>query len=531
MSQSVSRPAVSGRPRLFSVSVPQLRIEHLWLLLPAILVTWISFMHPLPTLDFWWHLKIGEIVSTTGEIPRVDLFSFTQAGQPFIHQNWLGEVFYYLTYRAGGFPLLIAFNTALLLLALIPILHLCLETKSRLRVAVLTALIAALGLGAFSNMRPQAYSIALFAVFYWVLWSYRTGRRDYLWTLPALMVVWVNLHGAFVLGIAVLGIVLVAETARRMLRGPRSDTLDAPALRKLAIVLILTGLAALLNPETYRVFEYVRQLQVDPSSQLFVLEWQVPDIKQLGDILVFFGPFFLSLVVFLYSRRRLDLTELGLFLAFAALALAAIRSGIWFALIATPMLARHVADLEIPDLWDEMREHPFFGSLVRRLESRQRKQYPVRSRLNWSILVLLILFTVLLSPWVRPHVTEAEALRPWLIDRTIPVEAVDYVAEHDLQGHIFHPQVYGDYLIWRLWPEQRSFFDGRVHLYDEDFVHNYILTLHDDDWEDRIAEYDIRYLLLPAEDEQFETMVTDARASGNWKLLYEDAVAVLFERR
>ncbi|MBS1253222.1 MAG: hypothetical protein MAG451_02271 [Anaerolineales bacterium] len=532
MSRSTVQQVIGGGSKLLPrrLSVPELRIEHLWVLVPAVVMTWMSLMHPLPKLDFWWHLKVGEVIVTTGEIPRVDLFSFTRAGEPFLHQNWLGEIVYYLVYRIGDLPLLTVFNTVVLLLALIPIYRLCFRANDRLRVAVLCSLLAAYVLGFYSNMRPQSYSFIFFAVYYWILEEYREGRRDRLWLLPVLMVLWVNLHGAFVLGIGVVGLVLVSETIRRAVRGQRAGTLEPAALRKLALVLGLTLLAALLNPETYRVFAYVRQLQVDPASQTFVTEWQVPDVKQLSDILIFFAPFSLVVLVFFYARRRPDLTELALFLAFAVLGLAAIRSGIWFALIAAPILARHVSELEVPNLLSEVREWPYVGRLVRRVESRRQTEYPVRYRLNWAILALLLLFTVVLSPWVRPHL-EAERLRPWLVEREIPVDAMDYIAEHELSGNIFHPQVYGDYLIWRLWPQQRSFFDGRVHLYDEDFARDYILTFHDDNWESRIAKYDIQYLLLPKDDEGAASIVADARSAEAWTLLYEDEVAVLFERR
>jgi len=519
-----------GEASSASLSLSRLRIEHLWMLLPAVVVAWMGFTRSLQALDFWWHLKMGEVIFTSGGIPRVDLFSFTHAGRAFVYQNWLGEVLYYLTYRVGGFPLLIALNTVLLLLAVVPILHLCLEAIDRLRVAVVCGLGAAIMLGLYGNVRPQAYSFVLFAVFYWILWGYRDSRRDYLWALPLLMILWVNLHGAFVLGIGMMGIVLGTETVRRVVRGPRADTLAPSALAKLACMLGLTVLASMANPEGYRVFAYVRQLQVDPSSQSFVTEWQVPDIKNWSGVLTFFGAFFITLLVFFYTCCPLNLTELGLFCAFAVLGLGSLRSGIWFALITAPMLARHLVAARIPNLREEMRGRPYLGTLVRWLESRRGGGLTNLHVLNWGILLCLVLFTVILSPWVRPYLGTGRLNRP-LVEKRAPVGAMDYIAEHHLRGNIFHPQMYGDYLIWRLWPQQRSFIDGRVHLYDESFVQDYILVFHDDNWESRLAKYDITYLLLPQDDELSGSMVEDARSSKNWIPLYEDKISVLFEKR
>jgi hypothetical protein len=255
-----------------------------------------------------------------------------------------------------------------------------------------------------------------------------------------------------------------------------------------------------------------------------VAEWQVPDIKEWSGVLVFFAPLFLGLLVLLYGRGRLNLTELGLFLGFAIFGLGAMRNGIWFALVVAPLLARHVDGRTV------VRPELGLGGMLERRRQRQRQVARANyGWLNWVILISLLLFTVLLSPWVRPHL-KSERLRPQLEDKGTPIGAMDYIAEHGLTGNIFHPQSYGDYLIWRLWPQQRSFIDGRVHLYPLPFVQNYILARQDDQWESRLAKYDIRYLLLPKGEASWAAMIQDAQSSPRWKSLYEDDLSVLFER-
>jgi hypothetical protein len=521
--------AQGSRSRSLLLRTAQLQIEHLWILLPIFLVSWMGFMHPLRRLDFWWHLKVGEVIFTTRQIPQMDLFSFTQAGQPFFYQNWLGELLYYLTYLAGGLQLLILFNTALLLCSFLPILHLCLQANVQRRVGALCSLVAALVLGMYSNVRPQVYSFALFAAFYWILWQWRDGRRDLTWALPPLMVLWANLHGAFVLGVGLIAIFLAAETVRRVWYGAHADVMTSPALAKLALILVLTVLAMLANPHGYHVLAYVRQLEVDPSSQRLVTEWQVPDIKQWGDVLVFFAPLFLSLLVLFYARRRLNLGELGLFFGFAVFGLSAMRNGIWFALVIAPLLARHLAGPDLDNLPADTGARARLRAWAARLKRPRQRPRANHYGLNGVILVGLLLFTVLLSPWVRPHL-ESERLRPQLLEQGTPVGAMDYIAAQGLTGHIFHPQSYGDYLIWRLWPQQHSFVDGRVHLYPLAFVEDYILVQLDEQWETRLAKYDIRYLLLPKGEASWAAMIHDARSSLGWKLLYEDDLSVLFER-
>jgi hypothetical protein len=133
---------------------------------------------------------------------------------------------------------------------------------------------------------------------------------------------------------------------------------------------------------------------------------------------------------------------------------------------------------------------------------------------------------VLTSPWVYPRVYGTS-----LLESGTPVRAMDFIAQKRLAGNIFHPQAYGDYLIWRLWPQQRSFFDGRVHVFGAPLVRYYRQVFLDSHWEEMLAKYDIRYLLLDKKsDGDTARIIGDARRSTRWRLMYEDDLSVLFER-
>ena len=107
---------------------------------------------------------------------------------------------------------------------------------------------------------------------------------------------------------------------------------------------------------------------------------------------------------------------------------------------------------------------------------------------------------------------------------------MDYIEEHGLEGNIFHPQVYGDYLIWRLWPGHRSFFDSQVHLFNESLFLDYGLIFLDPHWQERLGRYDIALLLLRKNAEDNQMMIQDAGKSADWRTLYEDDLSILFQR-
>src|SRR5260370_5285844 len=57
--------------------------------------------------DLWWHVKVGQIIWNTHQIPQTDQFSFTAQGHPWIAHEWLSQVVLYLTWRTGGYSALL----------------------------------------------------------------------------------------------------------------------------------------------------------------------------------------------------------------------------------------------------------------------------------------------------------------------------------------------------------------------------------------------------------------------------------------
>ena len=509
--------------------LPKVTLDHLWLTVPIALTAGFGFLLKLRLVDFWWHLKAGELIVTTGSIPTSDLFSFTAAGHPFILQNWLVEVIYYAIYRTGGLALLVAFNSALLVGALLPVYRLCRQATSSVKLGVLSALLPAVLLLYFGSVRSQVFSFAFFSTFYLVLTMYRSRKRDLLWTLPVMMMFWVNLHGAFVLGLGLIGMFLGCELLRRLAYGERSDTLSPRELGKLGLFLFLSIVATMVNPELHRIYFYVRQVATNPASQQLVLEWQPPSINEPVGIVLFYGPFFITLLVLLLARRRPELVDLVLVLTFSVLGLSAVRNGVWFALIAAPVLARYSQTVDLSPLISTLRRFRISNAVYNWFAGRREKAAPIRYRLNRQIAVLMLTMVVLVSPWVYPHLGNP-AFGNTLWERTTPVGAMDYIQQQKLQGNIFHPQVYGDYLIWRLWPLQRSFIDGRVHLFEDSVIRDYRLAFQDSHWDERLERYGIKYLLLSKDEAENRMMIETASASDAWRMLYEDSTSILFER-
>jgi len=282
---------------------------------------------PLPPNDFWWHLKIGEIIYTTRPIPNTNMFAWTlPADAPFTYGAWLGELLLYILYRWGGLAL-VTFARNLLVLLAFWIVGLTAQERvaqaivaqaDSLRHGRLTApALALLGGMSLNNLivRPQIWSFPLFALYLWLLTRYAAGRLRARWLLllPPLMAFWVNAHGAFVLGLVLVGIFAVGEAVRTLLRQPGSCSWSE--VGALAGAGALTALATLANPRGVGIAAYVVDLLTDRPSQALGMEWQSPTPSGVANI-VFYISILVLLLTLAWARRRPTPTDLPLMVGF-----------------------------------------------------------------------------------------------------------------------------------------------------------------------------------------------------------------------
>jgi hypothetical protein len=253
-----------------------------------------------------------------------------------------------------------------------------------------------------------------------------------------------------------------------------------------------------------------------------VIEWLPPAINNAQGIFLFFLPFFIATFVLILCRRRIDPLDLYIYFIFAFFGLSASRNSIYFLFAIAPIVARYMpagqSNESKPDP-EPAQPEPSSGN------ARRPNQAWI---LNLTIACAALVAVGIHSPWIQSSIYNKS-----LLDANTPVGAMDFIDKHSLEGNIFHPQIFGDYLIWRLWPKQHSFLDGRVHLFGESFIKYYQRVLRDSNWEELLKEYDIRYLLLGKEGKGAspENMISAARSSPSWAILHEDEVSVLFERQ
>jgi hypothetical protein len=368
------------------------------------------------------------------------------------------------------------------------------------------------------NVRPQNFSWLLFVLCLVVVYGY-TQRRWPLWSvaaLPALVALWVNVHGAFVLGIVLVGGAALGETVRCLQGGP-----EAPSRRRvlaLYVAALASVLVLLVNPRGAGVVDWVRLLLTDPATQALIAEWQPPSPQNPANV-VFYVAILALLGASALAPRRPGPTDLVLLTALLWLAWSGQRYVVWFGMAAAPVLAYCLGREPIA------RSAPADRSTNRDTRS--------RAVANWVLAGAILAPVVLVQPWLihtlplpQEYVQRVETAAPNVPATETPYEAATYLKENP-GGRLFNDMSFGSYLIWAT-PSQAVFVDPRVELYPSVLVYDYLRITEGKDATTLLAHYGVDRVLLSR---QFQPKLSDAlAASGAWRREHADPLAELWRR-
>ena len=159
--------------------------------------------------DTWWHLRVGQFISSTGQLPASEPFSQTgqEKGTVWIAYSWIYELILYATFTKVGVTGILAFKSILVMLSWSGfawyLFHHC---ENRWRALLLLALVT-IALRPFATERPWHFTILFTTLTLHAVVQVRSGAplRRYYGLFP-LYVIWANIHIQFVLGFAILGL-------------------------------------------------------------------------------------------------------------------------------------------------------------------------------------------------------------------------------------------------------------------------------------------------------------------------------------
>ncbi len=247
------------------------------------------------------------------------------------------------------------------------------------------------------------------------------------------------------------------------------------------------------------------------ASKNFISEWQSPDFHDLfGKLyLLFVFAFFAANI---YRKDRPDLTEFLIPLFFITEGFIASRHMPFAVLSTIPFLAAALNN-RMPITFCNHLENYSLKRFLNTSKSALAKDLGSKEYLlNWFILLLGVICNPVGCTFDKSWTAEK-------INKNIPVAAIDFVVDKKIKGRIFNTYGFGGYLIYRLYPEQKVFIDGRADMYGDDFIEKYkTIDRGLPGWEKEFDQYDIDYVVCKRTAPIRQLLLT----RGDFGLVYDD---------
>lgn len=434
--------------------------------------------------DTFWAIKVGEWIYLHKSVPYQDVFSWTVYGNPWVAHEWLFDLIIYQFNKLFGLY-------GIILAILVPITvafyflwkTYAAERKSLVLTIIMFSIVVLIlryGVAA----RPQVYGYMFFTYFFYVLVS----NHKLLWTLPLTAAVWANFHGSVLLGIAMVFLQFVYESAYKSITD-RKIFIDF----KLLLISVLVPLFSLINPygiELWKTSYYLITSKVNKQ----IMEWQPPDFNDIGWLTVYFT-IIVTTVFFCYVKYDVvqDNKKFGLMSIYLF--------GTFFEAITG---VRYFPYLVI--CWGLFLLMVLPGDLF------TQKHWEKKIGIFYALIILIV---ILGAGRVPSNLDEAIDAKTW------PVEAVSHLENKNT----FNDYMWGGYLVYKDIP---VFIDGRADVYWRDsdvFQDHGDATRFLKDPIEILDKYNVEQVII-----EVESPLDFYLVRMGWVEKYRDETAVIFLR-
>lgn len=510
-----------------------------WVLKPRHLVaciflgTVILYINTLPLLDstIWLDVFQGQWIVDHGVLPKSDPAQPLTDGMQIVHTNWLAQVAYGLADRWGGPRAVSNLFAALMLAYLLVLARVFYKQTGRVSLTI-AGLAVTLLVGATFDLYASAevFGQLCFALLVWLLTrldrqalrsesadaSAAKGPGWRVWlAVVALLAIWANLHGSYLLGIAVLALHAIAEgcdTAwqTRSLRATLADETFRSRLLLAEVALFAT----FLNP--YGPMLLVENLSFLGDERLMALpRWLSLNIASPRGLVLVCSIALLAPLIKVSRRpvRVIDVLLLGF--CGAAVVITGRAQG-WYALAYAVVTMPYVAEVV-----DRL--------LPARPASSVIKPLTPRSFVVTLLCGLAMYCAFRLAPASRVFLGGNPRHLGDLIGSNDLMQTADFLRTNPPQGLVYASTEWSDYLVSQSGPETKALMTSNVQ-----WVPHRIWSDHrrmatcEEGWELGMDRYAVDTLVL--DKTKHAGLVKSATRSPRWWTAYENE-SVLVARR
>ena len=481
-----------------------------------------------------WHLVTGQYIIAHRSLPHEDLISYTFPNKPWVPSEWLFDLVAAALVAAGGLKLLALATASAVASLFVSIYQDARRTGCHFVLVLIIVLIGLLTSTVHWLARPHLFTffgVYIFSRYLEALHRNKISAIHGNLVLGLTMLAWANAHPAFLIGLGMVVVYLVSETITMVALPPGGDrALAGKRAGTLLAALAVTAAASLVNPKGLAVYPYLATYWRLGAVLGQFQEWMSPAFHgqlHATALEILFLAFVIGLAT---SRRRLWLGQLLLVLAFAHLALSAMRNEPLFVIVSLPVIADLLADTDLLSLAGPGNtDSPGWLGHLRQPWQRVAQAFDkVEFTCTRHLIPIAIVGVLAVSSIAAGTVPGRRALLSSQFDsKTKPTTTLDYIAKRRLPwDRGFNLDNWGGYI--RYTTGQRVFIDDRLDFYGEDFYRRYVQALTiKPGWQAFLDGYRVEWVLLPKN----TALVDLLKQRPDWQLQAEDQAAYLFVRQ
>lgn len=472
----------------------------------------LSMNQELSDPDIWLHLKTGEYIIQHKAIPQIDSYSVLASGKPWIDHSVLSQVIFYLAFSLGGSDGLIFLSAILMLLAFLLLFFCIYKNNSTASLAIAMLALTVFASRTRFNIRPENFSVLFFCAFLLILAKFK--NKIWIFLLPLIQIIWVNCHGFFILGPLIIALFVVAEK------------LEKKKYRNLAIVFLLSVFALLINPYGIKGVLYPLTIISGAISKSTFAYNKIVELfpvwrLSLDQIAPYYALLIISAGSFLLNFRKTNLAYLFGWLVFLGVSFNINRNIIFFNCFACFVTTDNFSRIDY------------------------RKIFPKLLPDNFIFLLKCIVLTLIITSSViyctkmlnnAYYILGQYRTKSSLLGEAAgiyPAKAADFILKHKLPDNLFNNFNNGSYLIYRLYPQNHIFIDGRTELYNDESFKDYYRIRYADKITiaELLTKYNINTVFISGReilDE--EKLVKYLNQNKEWVLVYLNEDGLIFMR-
>lgn len=489
-----------------------------------------SYLDP----DFGWHLKVGQEIATSGQVPHANLYNYTYTGN-WVDHEWLSDLALYKVYNSVGYNTVLVIFAALIILTLI-LLNIFVYKKNKSTFWLIASLQAIGILASTPHLGIRMQELALlFTLLLLIIINYYQKSQNWkiLITLPIILFLWANLHASFLIGFFILFAWAGIKLAENIPLVKKIKWLDLSCSIKLKSIYFFIAasvssiIITLLTPYGLNLYSFL--VGYKNKAYLSLIEEWLPqsalplNLLQLTYLALGLIAIFFYCYEQLKNKNKINIWKIFLPVVFLFLSFNSKRHFPLFFIVSFELM------MEV------------YGQFFNQVKLSYAKY--LKGLLLGCVILMLALQTLQIKNISNPFNYYCG---------NYPCAALNFLDNNPQykKANIFNEYAWGGFLIWQM-PDKKIFIDGRlpqVAFSKWTFVEEYYNFIsNENDIPNKLKEYNIKLVLIKAKEEHYiakwwERLFVPLQTNSNsnnklakylnqtasWKIIYQDEVAKIY---